>query len=257
MKHSVLLLVAGALFLVSCEKEYEISKYDIYGTWVHDLAHPKSAISIYENGSFSYNDIISNYTYTKDTLKLLFENQESATFKIMEGSNMMSFVDKNHSPFSTDLPNPYFKKEGNYSGTISNGRWDSELHYYNFTLEIDNTRYNTLSFVFSGDSLDLYILERGWHLKGSYIHKNGILYYNISKAYYPESIDGNDDRDWKNNVIKPQTLKLAEGYKWSPVSSRELASESERISSFTFIIDTDSTAYTHWRGQTTIVNRIK
>ena len=254
MKRISFFLIAATLSFISCNKEEYPSLDSICGTWVNDLAHPQLTLNIAKDGKSEINGQSFNIAYSdgilhpEDILRYNISLVSPASdvavtlrndmnFKITVEEDIMTwtflFKDGGDVYFYS-----WFKNNGNFSRKISDGRWNSSYRNIYFT----EYGPQSIAYIFNGENLEMYIFEWGWHLKGDYIQKNGVIYFNLKEAYYAKSPDKDDNsKVWIH--IDKQTFDLTDGYTWEPVPATELAREQEKISSFTFAVYSDTEAY--------------
>ena len=138
-------------------------------------------------------------------------------------------------------------QQDGYGLTLSefnlDGRWDAPRN---------NDNPSDIAFValFEGNKLDLYIIAWGQHYVGTYQLANGVLTYDISKAYqaYTDvTFDGEGNMtswSWMAGDLDASTLTLADGYDWYVMDAESLAEYKENLKEFGFQVQAGNTTAT-------------
>lgn len=145
-------------------------------------------------------------------------------FLILALSALMAFV-------ACDEANKDQTPEGGEQSV--EGRWNvlrfaEDPDFYGFVL------------IFKESSLDLYIIPYGHHLQGSYTYSNGVVSYNITagyQAFTDVTFDGEGNMTsylWESGNLDQNTLTLAEGFDWYPMSEETLEMYKEECASISF-----------------------
>jgi hypothetical protein len=123
------------------------------------------------------------------------------------------------------------------------GRWEALRN---------NDDPTSVAFValFEGSNLDLYVIPYGQHYVGTYQLGDGVIVYDISKAYqaytdvtYDEEghMTGNS---WQAGNLDASTLTLAEDYDWYEMDAETLADYKVDLAEFSFQLQAGSTSAT-------------
>ena len=124
------------------------------------------------------------------------------------------------------------------------GRWNAPRFE-------DNPRDIAYSFVFKGNTLDLYVIAYGWHCSGTYTYSNDEISYSITQIQ--QSLTGvayDAELDFWSYTggmgsLDPNTLKPSEGYQWYDLGmNREDLLEEYKVNyaKFTFKLTSSTTA---------------
>lgn len=98
-------------------------------------------------------------------------------------------------------------------GGSLDGRWDAPR-----SEEMPDALIYT--FVFSGNTLDLYVHSYGWHCTGTYTYENDLIKYNITDIQQSLiGVEFNGDGEmiaWNGGMgsMNSSTLQPSEGYQW-------------------------------------------
>jgi len=97
------------------------------------------------------------------------------------------------------------------------GRWDASR-----SEEMPDDMIYT--FVFKGNTLDLYVHSYGWHCTGTYTYANDVIKYNVTDIQQSLSGVAFDDEGTLISYhggmgsLNSSTLKPSEGYEWYPLN---------------------------------------
>jgi len=102
--------------------------------------------------------------------------------------------------------------------------------------------------IFAGSNLNLYIIPWGQRYLGTYQFAEGVITYNISKAYqaYTDvSYDGEGNMtgwSWMAGGLDADTLALSAGYDWYVMDAETLATYKEDLKEFSFQLQDGNTS---------------
>jgi len=124
---------------------------------------------------------------------------------------------------------------------LLDGRWNA--------VRVGSPDDYILSFIFSGNRLDVYIIAWGMHFVGTYTYADGVISYSISDVYRAFSDVSYDDHgkmstwSWTAGDMDPQTFQLQPGYDWYNMNGEESYEEyKNELSAIGFQLTGENTA---------------
>lgn len=97
--------------------------------------------------------------------------------------------------------------------------------------------------IFTEDSLDLYVIAWGQHMKGTYSWINGVVKYDIAKAYQAftdVTYDGSGNMtswSWWAGNLDGSSLALSTGFDWYQMTAENLEQAKEDFGEFGFNVN--------------------
>ena len=155
-----------------------------------------------------------------------------------------SYIEEDSTTTLTDI---WYKKDGTFNKKPSNGRWNGYM---------GESSAHGMVYIFGDSLVDIYIIAWGEHLKGTYAHKNGILYFNLIEGYNARFY-GSDGLSWwwEAGNLDAETLKLTEGCNWYQMDEEVFNERKQEISSFTVALGSDTKAYGGLFGRSMIIEK--
>jgi len=222
---------------------------EICGTWLYDLVDTFMVLTIDKNGQFT--DVrktgqqttyglkyYKGYIYSPNVSQY---GPDNYMYKVTRNGDIMTW-NNNESVYGFPLLEfAWYKKDGVYDKKVTDGRWN--------LVHGRKEEGGNISVIIKDNNADVYCFGEGHptylneevHLKGTYIHNNGVLAITYSEGF----IAGKQDNNGEIEIcgIDDETFQPQDGGDWIALQPEKLEDYQQHSSKFTFVVESDTLAY--------------